>query len=72
MGPWGPDHSMLMLVLVLASVDLFMVVLWNAWGVWDAVFLLAVVLCRRGSTRFMTVLMGEPLERPETVVVDMS
>lgn len=43
-----------MLVLVPASVDVFMIVLWNAWGVWDGA-LLAVVLSRRSSRRFETV-----------------
>lgn len=69
MGPRGPALSLLMRLLVLASVDLFMTVLWSAWGVWDAV-VLAVDLSRR-SSRFMTVLLEEPLERLETVLGDM-
>lgn len=59
-----------MLVLVPASVDVFMIVLWNAWGVWDGA-LLAVVLSRRSSSRFETVFLEEPLERLEKVLVDM-
>lgn len=58
-----------MLVLVPASVDVFMIVLWNAWGVWDGA-LLAVVLSRRSSRRFETVFLEEPLERLEKVLVD--
>lgn len=58
-----------MLVLVPASVDVFMIVLWNAWGVWDGA-LLAVVLSR-SSRRFETVFLEEPLERLEKVLVDM-
>lgn len=69
MGPRGPALSLLMLILVLASVDLFLTVRWSAWGVWDVV-VLAVDLSRR-SSRFMTVLLEEPLERLETVLGDM-
>lgn len=59
-----------MLVLVPASVDVFMIVLWNARGVWDAA-LLSVVLSRSSSRRFETVLLEEPLEGLEKVLVDM-
>lgn len=56
-------------VLVPASVDSFMIVLWTAWGVWNAA-LLAVVLSRRSSRRFETVLLEEPLERLEKILID--
>lgn len=59
-----------MLVLVPASVDVFMIVPCNAWGVWDGA-LLAVVLSRRSSRRLETVFLKEPLERLEKVLVGM-
>lgn len=46
-----------------------MTVLWTAWGVWGAA-LLAVVLSRRISRRFETVLLEEPLERLKKILVD--
>lgn len=59
-GPRGPALSTLMLVFVPVPVDLFMTVLWIAWGGWEAA-LLAVVLSRRSSGRFETVSLEEPL-----------
>lgn len=72
MGAMRPTsfHVNVVLVLVPASVDLFTIVLWTAWGVWDAA-LLAVVLSR-SSRRLDPVLLGEPLERLEKVLADMT
>lgn len=59
-----------MLVLVPASVGLFMAVLWTAWGVWGAPSL-AVVLSRRSSGRRERALLEEPLESPEKILIYM-
>lgn len=59
-----------MLVPVPASVGLFMTVLGTAWGVWDGdAALLAVVLSRRSSRRLEIVLLEEPLERREKILI---
>ena len=48
---------------------MFMIVLWTAWGVWGAA-LLAVILSRRSFRIFETVLLEEPLERLEKILMD--
>lgn len=69
MGPRGSALSTWMLVFVPASVDLFVAMLWNTWGAWEA-SLLAVVLSRRSDGRFETVLLEGLLESLEKVLDD--
>lgn len=70
--PWGHGAQLIpcrCLFLSLPPRNLFMIVLWTAWGVWGAA-LLAVILSRRSFRIFETVLLEEPLERLEKILMD--